>query len=173
MVQPPCADRLCPRSEPTRSVIHKGRKHRILPTSPDSDEFSKDWTEYQEELARRRAGTLHKELHKIKRSSPRCAQYELLSYSQKTEEVITSTVKPIVRIERLDVQSLQWCFSLHMMGDQCLIKKDKHEETKKTGDVRCGLFVVPKNATLRDHPKLFNKTCLSHVIRRKKGNTQL
>ena len=42
-------------------MIQKGHLHERLPTSSDFDEFSKDGAEYQEELARRSAWTLHNE----------------------------------------------------------------------------------------------------------------
>ena len=57
-------------SNPCRGVIQKHVLwHDSLPTSPDVDEFSKDWTEYQEDLARHKTWKLHEERHKIRGSA--------------------------------------------------------------------------------------------------------
>ena len=107
----------------SRDEMQRRVWYERLLTSPDFDELSKDWTEYQEESARHNAWKRHKELRGHK-DFFKC-------FPPTNEEVNASAAKTDHKVERLGVRCRQWCFSaFDERKSQCA--GEENQEQRKT-----------------------------------------
>ena len=99
-------------ANPARNVIHKGKTHDRLLTSPNFEELSAGWTQYQEELARHNTKTC------MERTSSRT------THSPIKEEAHASTSKLIIQ-SKDQLYIVDSGASLHLMGDSSLASQER------------------------------------------------